>query len=320
MAYHLPTVWPEVSMMGLTIYARLLDFHHLRKKCDVRIMWGDLDPQWRLLQSQLEARDLAGILALRLMHLWGDGRRESRVRTMPWLGSQCSMAPCWGHWCKARLWWPDDRSGLAFHLLTQWWPCGPQGVSPCGSALAGTCCEDHTPRWWLPFHWQNPCLTLNHSWTRGCLDRFCSSTSASLATVTPLTWEGLSGDSTDVYIIRAWPQIKICSKYSLASLHGCFTCRGSRQVIFNTILASRISGVLTDVTDMSSGMHGFFLHRKGMHGFFLHWYWPWFKECYFCLGDSHYARRGNGGPQDPNEWKYGILRAAEEVVRAGVLS
>ena len=36
--------------------------------------------------------------------------------------------------------------------------------------------------------------------------------------------------------------------------------------------------------------------------------------------DSHYARRGNGGPQDPNEWKYGILRAAEEVVRAGVLS
>ena len=45
-----------------------------------------------------------------------------------------------------------------------------------------------------------------------------------------------------------------------------------------------------------------------------------FKECYFCLGDSHYARPGNGGPQDPNEWKYGILLAAEEVVRAGVLS
>ena len=38
------------------------------------------------------------------------------------------------------------------------------------------------------------------------------------------------------------------------------------------------------------------------------------------LCDSHYARRGNGGTQDPNEWKYGILRAAEEVVRAGVLS
>ena len=36
--------------------------------------------------------------------------------------------------------------------------------------------------------------------------------------------------------------------------------------------------------------------------------------------DSHYARRGNGVLPDPNEWKYGILLAAEEVVRAGVLS
>ena len=32
------------------------DFHLLRKKYDVRTMWGDLDPQWRLLQSQLETR------------------------------------------------------------------------------------------------------------------------------------------------------------------------------------------------------------------------------------------------------------------------
>ena len=32
------------------------DFHDLRRKCDVRTMWGDLDPQWRLLQSQLVAR------------------------------------------------------------------------------------------------------------------------------------------------------------------------------------------------------------------------------------------------------------------------
>ena len=32
------------------------DFHHLRKKYDVRTMWGGLDRQWRLLQSQLEAR------------------------------------------------------------------------------------------------------------------------------------------------------------------------------------------------------------------------------------------------------------------------
>ena len=33
-----------------------------------------------------------------------------------------------------------------------------------------------------------------------------------------------------------------------------------------------------------------------------------------------YAHSGNAGPPDPNEWKYGILLAAEEVVRAGVLS
>ena len=32
------------------------DFHDLRRKYDVRTMWGDLNPQWRLLQSQLVAR------------------------------------------------------------------------------------------------------------------------------------------------------------------------------------------------------------------------------------------------------------------------
>ena len=56
--YGLPTVWPEVSMMGADNLRKVAgyDFHHLRKKYDVRTMWGDLDPQWRLLQSQLEAR------------------------------------------------------------------------------------------------------------------------------------------------------------------------------------------------------------------------------------------------------------------------
>ena len=38
------------------------------------------------------------------------------------------------------------------------------------------------------------------------------------------------------------------------------------------------------------------------------------------MGDSLYAHPGNAGPPDPNERKYGILLAAEEVVRAGVLS
>ena len=38
------------------------------------------------------------------------------------------------------------------------------------------------------------------------------------------------------------------------------------------------------------------------------------------MGDSLYAHPGNAGPPYPNERKYGILLAAEEVVRAGVLS
>ena len=54
----LPTVWPEVSMMGADHLRKVAgyDFHDLRRKYDVRTMWGDLDPQWRLLQSQLVAR------------------------------------------------------------------------------------------------------------------------------------------------------------------------------------------------------------------------------------------------------------------------
>ena len=50
----LPTVWPEVSMMGADHLRKVAgyDFHDLRRKYDVRTMWGDLDPQWRLLQSQ----------------------------------------------------------------------------------------------------------------------------------------------------------------------------------------------------------------------------------------------------------------------------
>eukprot|EP00434_Breviolum_minutum_P045896 symbB.v1.2.041250.t1/scaffold7975.1/size9582/1 len=56
--YGLPTVWPEVSMMGADHLRKVAgyDFHDLRKKYDVKTMWGDLDPQWRLLQSQLVAR------------------------------------------------------------------------------------------------------------------------------------------------------------------------------------------------------------------------------------------------------------------------
>ena len=55
--YALPTVWPDVSMLGATNLRRVVsyDFHHLRKKCDVlSIMWGNIHPQWRLLKNHLE--------------------------------------------------------------------------------------------------------------------------------------------------------------------------------------------------------------------------------------------------------------------------
>ena len=32
------------------------DFHHIRKKYDVPSMWGNIRPQWRLLQQHLETK------------------------------------------------------------------------------------------------------------------------------------------------------------------------------------------------------------------------------------------------------------------------
>ena len=56
--YALPTVWPDVSMLGANNLRRVAgyDFHHLRKKYDAPGMWGDIDPQWRLLQLNLETK------------------------------------------------------------------------------------------------------------------------------------------------------------------------------------------------------------------------------------------------------------------------
>ena len=56
--YALPMVWPDVSMLGADNLRKVAgyDFHLLRKKYDVQSMWGDLDPQWRLLKSQLETK------------------------------------------------------------------------------------------------------------------------------------------------------------------------------------------------------------------------------------------------------------------------
>ena len=47
------------------------DFHLLRKKHDVQSMWGDLDPQWQRLKSQLETKGLG----------WYSGEREERLFT-----------------------------------------------------------------------------------------------------------------------------------------------------------------------------------------------------------------------------------------------
>ena len=56
--YALPTVWPDVSMLGADNLRKVAgyDFHLLWKKYDVQSMWGDLDPQWRLLKNQLETK------------------------------------------------------------------------------------------------------------------------------------------------------------------------------------------------------------------------------------------------------------------------
>ena len=56
--YALPTVWPDVSMMGADYLRKVVgyDFHHLRKRYDVLSMWGHIDPQWRLLKNQLETK------------------------------------------------------------------------------------------------------------------------------------------------------------------------------------------------------------------------------------------------------------------------
>ena len=56
--YALPTVWPDVSMMGANNMRKVAgyDFHHMRKKYDVPSMWGNVRPNWRLLQEHIEVK------------------------------------------------------------------------------------------------------------------------------------------------------------------------------------------------------------------------------------------------------------------------
>ena len=56
-----------MSMLGASNLRRVAgyDFHHLRKKYDVPSMWGNIHPQWRLLQQHLEPKGLVGTRSLR---------------------------------------------------------------------------------------------------------------------------------------------------------------------------------------------------------------------------------------------------------------
>ena len=56
--YALPTVWPELTMLGASNLRRVIgdDFHRLRNKYEVPSMWGNSHPQWRLLQQHLETK------------------------------------------------------------------------------------------------------------------------------------------------------------------------------------------------------------------------------------------------------------------------
>ena len=50
-------MWPDVSMLGADNLRKVAGYDfHLLKKYDVQSMWGNLDPQWRLLKNQLETK------------------------------------------------------------------------------------------------------------------------------------------------------------------------------------------------------------------------------------------------------------------------
>ena len=61
--YALPTVWPDVSMMGISNLRRVVgyDFHHIRKKYDVPSMWGNIGHNGDYCSSTWKPRGLDGI-------------------------------------------------------------------------------------------------------------------------------------------------------------------------------------------------------------------------------------------------------------------
>ena len=60
--YALPTVCPDVSMLGASNLRRVVgyDFHHLRKKYDVPSMWGNIHPQCDYYSSIWKPKGLVG--------------------------------------------------------------------------------------------------------------------------------------------------------------------------------------------------------------------------------------------------------------------
>ena len=110
----------------------------------------------------------------------------------------------------------------------------------------------------------------------------------------------------------------LCTGYSQASLQAAsLAVEEGKEYHYNPGL-SRISGALSDVTDMSTGMDGAFTGRNCILMSAL-------IEAVFSMSVPSacaylYASRDNVRPQGPNGWKYGILQAAEDVMRAGVLS
>ena len=111
------------------------DFHLLRKKYDVRTMWGDLDPQWRLLQSQLETRgpgwyspaELKERLFTNKSKRPGDDTKEA-LRTD-------GNTIAWQAWDTAR------------NIIWQSCQPGPPLVFPGELGIMNGAAKAHTPHW-----------------------------------------------------------------------------------------------------------------------------------------------------------------------------
>lgn len=90
--YALPTLWPDISMMGSGNLKKVVghDLHEIRTKYQVPSMWGTIYPQWDLLKQHLMA--------------WGPGYYTAEERE-EWLFTHRSNQP--GDDMKDEV-WEDD--------------------------------------------------------------------------------------------------------------------------------------------------------------------------------------------------------------------